>query len=288
MESSTMQTETSTRAGPPDKPYLSPSQLDSYCRCPEAYRRRYLDKEIIPPGVAMLKGTGFHGAAKVNFKQKIESRRDLPVKEMVEAAVETFTKEVHGGLTLSEEEHARGSEIVIGEAKDDLAELVDVHARLQAPDYQPVFVEEKVRIVLPNAPRDLLGILDLADDKDRVTDFKTAAKKKSQSDADDSVQLSVYAAAFQIRTGRPPAEVRLDTAVQTKTKTDRQVLVSERGQNDFDALANRINAVTNAITVGSFPPATPGAWWCGPKWCGYWHTCPYVNNQRKALVQIGE
>lgn len=270
------------------KPHVSASQLESYCRCPEAYRRRYLDGDVIPPGIAILKGKGFHAGAETNMRQKITTRTDLPAGEIIDAAMAAFESGTHGGYSLSDEERGRGSIAVLAEAKDDLAELAQVHAKQQAPDYQPVLVEQMVRIELPDAPRDLLGIIDLADELDRVTDFKTAGKKKSQADADDSVQLTVYAAAFHAHQGRPPSEVRLDSVVQLKTKTDRQVLVSSRTEADFSALAHRINAVTNGIQLGSFPPATPGAWWCGPKWCGYFSSCPYVNSERKALVQLNE
>lgn len=270
------------------KPHMSPSQLDMYCRCPEAYRRRYMEKEIIPPGMAILKGKSFHGGAELNMRQKIESHRDLPVKEIVEAAVADFDAQTHGEFALTEEERSRGSATVVGEAKDDLASMVEAHAKLQAPEYQPVLVEEKVRILLPNGTHDLLGIIDLADDKNRVVDFKTAGRKKSQSDADGSVQLTVYAAAFRARMGHAPDEVRLDTVVQTKTKTYRDVTVSDRTDDDFAALSNRINAVTSAVNAGIFTPAAPGSWNCSQKWCGYWSTCPYVNSQRKALAENGE
>jgi RecB family exonuclease len=268
-----------------DKPHISPSQLESFCRCPEAYRRRYLDGEIIPPGIAILKGTAFHGGAAVNMRQKIESHVDLPVADIVDAARAAFDQATHGEYQLSAEEQSRGAAIVLGEAIDDTLDMVHVHARQQAPDYQPVLVEEKLRIVLPNAPRDLLGIIDLADDQDRVIDFKTAGRKKNQADADDSVQLTVYDAAFRVRFGRAPKEVRLDAVIQTKTKTERQVVASDRSGDDFNALANRINVVTAAIEAGSFPPATPGAWWCGPRWCGYHSTCPFVNSARSRKEQ---
>lgn len=269
------------------KPHTSATQLESYCRCPEAYRRRYLEGEVIPPGVAALKGKGFHSGAEANFRQKIESHADMPAAHIVEAAVESFTMATKAGYSLTSDEVSRGVGAVIGEAKDDLAEMVEAHATLQAPDYQPVLVEEVVRIALPNSPRDLLGIIDLADDQNRVTDFKTASKKKSQSDADDSVQLSVYAAAFHARMGMPPQLVQLDAIVKTKRTTVRQVVSSTRDVHDLSALAHRINAVTSAIQAGSFPPATPGAWWCTPKFCGYWSTCPYVNSHRSALAEKG-
>jgi hypothetical protein len=259
------------------KPHASNSQIEMLCRCGESYRRRYIEGEIIPPGIAMLKGTGLHRAAETNMRQKIDSHVDLPARDIVAAAVAAFEDQAHGGLTLTDEEVGRGTANVIGEAKDDVAELADVHARQQAPDYQPVMVEQQVRILLPNSPRDLLGIIDLADDKERVTDFKTSGRSKSQSEADTSVQLTIYAAGYHALLGRPPAEVRLDTAVQTKTGTRRQVLASSRDSGDFQALANRINAFNYAVQAGSFPPASPGAWNCSQKWCGFWHTCPYVN-----------
>lgn len=267
------------------KPHLSASQLESYCRCPEAYRRRYLDGDIIPPGIAMLKGTGFHAGAKANFSQKIETHRDLPAEDIVAAAVADFETQTKGSVSFTDDEIGRGVQNVIGEATDDLSAMARAHAEQQAPDYQPRMVEQSIRIELPNAPRDLLAIIDLADDYNRIVDFKTAGKSKSQSDADTSVQLTVYAAAFEHETGESPSEVRLDTIVRTTKATKRQVLSSSRDGNDFSALARRMNVVTSAIAAGSFPPATPGAWWCGPKWCGYFHTCPYVNSERKALAE---
>lgn len=268
------------------RPNVSPTQLEMYCRCPESYRRRYLENEVIPPGIALLKGSGFHKGAETNMRQKIDTHKDLPVSDIVDAAVAAFETGVHGDFILSDEEESRGATVVISDAKDDLAEMADVHAKEQAPEYQPAMVEKRVRIELPQAPRDLLGIIDLVDDQQRVVDFKTAGRRKAQDEADSSTQLTVYAAAFQHMTGTPPADIRLDCVVQSKTKTVRQVVTTKRDTADFTALAHRINAVTQAVAAGSFPPSLPGTWWCSPKFCGYWNTCPYVNSERKALAQL--
>lgn len=271
-----------------ERKHWSPSQLDLACKCGEAYRRRYLENEVIPPGIALMKGRGLHGGAKVNMTQKIETRIDLPVSDIVDAAVASFEKDVKAGFVLSQEETSRGTKTVIAEAKDDVVELARVHAIEQAPEYQPTMVEARVRIVLPDAPRDLLGIIDLADTRDIVTDFKTSSKRKNQTEVDGSVQLTSYAAAFKTITGRDPRAVRLDTVVRTKTKTYRHALDSTRSSDDYNALANRINAVARMVDAGVFVPAMPGAWWCAPKWCGYWSTCPFVNSQRKALAESPE
>ncbi len=263
------------------KPHLSPTQLDMFARCGEQYRRRYIEGETIPPGIALAVGSGYHAGAATNFKQKIESHEDLPEAEIVEAAVAGFEAEVAGGLSFTEEESSRGGSIVIGDAKDSVAVLAELHAAEQAPDYQPVMVERGVRISLPRATHDILGYLDLVDDKRRVVDFKSANKKKPQSEADSSTQLTYYAAAYQSLTGEPASEVRLDTAVK-KAKPERQVLVSARTSADFQVLSNRIDAMLQSIHAGIFSPAPTGAWWCSQRFCGYAATCPFYNAERNS------
>lgn len=263
-----------------EKPYFSPSSIDMYTRCGEAFRRRYIEGEIIPPVIAALKGTGVHRAAEMNMRQKIDSHEDLPAADIVEAAVAAFDDQTHGDYMLTPEERSRGERLVLGEAKDELVEMATVHATLQAPDYQPVATEKLVRIELPDSPRDLLGIIDLIDDQDRVTDFKTSGKAKSQAEADSSVQLSVYAVAFRALTGREPAELRLDTIVRSASATKRAVVTTQRDENDYAALAARFNAVLAGVQAGVFLPAAPGSWHCSARWCGFFNSCRFVNHSR--------
>ena len=266
------------------KPHRSPTQIELYCKCGEAFRRRYVEREIIPPGVALLTGSGMHGAAETNFLQKIESHEDISLSDFREAAAAAFEAALAGSYSLTSEEVSRGSKIVLGEAKDETVSLAEAHGRLQAPDYQPTAVEREARIILPNSTHDLLGYIDLEDDQDRVTDFKTAAKRKTQNDVNSSVQLTFYAAAHRIYFGRDASEVRLDALIKNKEPV-RQVVAAKRTRPDFVALVNRVNAVQAGIKAGVFAPATPQSWWCAPKWCGYHATCPYVNSD-PVVVEI--
>jgi hypothetical protein len=216
----------------------------------------------------------------VNFGQKIESHQDLPQSQIIEAAVAGFESAMADGYMLTPEEASRGSGVVLGEAKDMTARLAEAHARVQAPEYQPTEVQVWTTISLPQATHDLLGVTDLRDDRERVTDIKTASKKKPQSEADTSLQLTVYAAAFVVDKGHPPKELRLDTLTKTKM-IGRQVLTTQRTERDIVALANRVNAMLASIKTGVFTPCDPGYWGCSPKWCGYFLTkCPYVNSER--------
>lgn len=265
----------------PPKPHLSQSQLETFAMCPERWRRRYIEGDVIPPGVAQLTGSSVHGAAEVNFRQKIASREDLPVPQMRELAAAAFESRLESeSVTLAPEETSRGKRKVLGEAKDQTVAMAEFHAYQQAPSYQPLLVEERVRITL-SGPRDLLAIVDLADECDRVIDFKTGKRRKSQEDADTSVQLSVYDVAFEAATGRRARGLVLDSIVAHSARYERDVVATTRSRDDRLALARRINAVGRAIDAGVFTPATPGAWWCSSRWCGYHATCPFVNGSRK-------
>lgn len=258
------------------KPHLSHSQINEYCMCPEAYRRHRIEKHRVAGGIPAARGKGVHGGAEVNMRQKIESGVDLPTSEIIDAAVAAFDEAIGEGLSLTDEEESTGLSLVTGRARDDVADMALVHAQEQAPEYQPVLVEHEVRIELPNSPRDLIAIIDLADNLDRVTDFKTSSRAKSQADADNSLQLTIYAAAFHAEMGYAPVEVRLDTVVQGKRDIKRSLVTSERGPRDLAALAARIDVVNAAIDAGIFPPAAPGSWNCSARWCGYWKTCRFV------------
>jgi len=256
------------------KPHLSPSQLEMYWRCPEQYRRRYMEGEIVQPGIALLTGTAYHKGVEANMRQKIDSHEDLPASQVMEGAAAAFDAAAAGGYLLGPDE----SPTSVGVAKDEAVALANLHVKQQAPDYQPTQVESYKRLVLPSASRDLVGVVDLVDDQGRVTDFKTANRRKTQQDADVSTQLSVYAAAMQLETGAPPTEVRLDVVVKNKTPV-RQVLVSHRGDRDFVILSDRINATLAAIEAGVFPPCSPDAWVCSKRFCGYASDCPYFSGK---------
>ena len=269
------------------KKYFSTSQLDMIARCPEQYRRRYIEKEVLPPGISLVRGRGFPPRAEMHRKQKMEHHENLTARDTTDASVAEFERTIDNeGLELNADEKSIGPRKVIAEAKDELVCLADCHAHEQAPEYQPTMVEERLRIELPGE-RDLLGVIDLADDRERVTDFKTAARSKSQADADKSTQLTVYSVLYKAKTGNEPSEVRLDTAVKTKTQVKRQLLRSRRTEADRIALANRIDSMAKMVEAGVFIPADPGSWVCDAKWCGYHATCPFVNGTgNKTIVDL--
>lgn len=249
---------------PTEKPHISQTQLTSYECCGEAYRRRYCEGEKIPPGIVMVKGTGVHGGSKANFKQKIESKIDLPRADIIDISVSEFDNSVKKGILLTQEEESIGYQNIVGKARDSVMTFGGLYADYVAPEYQPQFVEQKHKIEIPTASHDLLCYMDIADIRDIVTDLKTASKKKNQKEVDDSEQLSFYALVFKAITGHLPSAVRLETLILTPKiqKPDHQMLEATRTIDDLQVILNRINAMLKGIKAGIFIPALATSWQC--------------------------
>jgi len=249
-----------------------------YLRCGEQYRRRYLLKEIIPPGIALLKGTTGHAGAEINFVQKIKSKSDLPLKDVQEYASSVFDDTLKAqGIGLTKEELSVGKQKILGDAKDYVVMgiLPLMHEKM-FPLYQPIEVETLNRIELPSSPYDFVIKMDLATENG-IVDYKIIGKAKSQSEIDSSLQLTGYAAGYKVRYKKEPKEIVLEQYVKRKSGPERVVGTTSRDKNDFKALANKILTVGKAIQSGVFLPAQPGSWACSDKFCGYYRSCPYVN-----------
>ena len=278
------------------KPYISPSQLNTFENCGEAYRRRYLEKEIIPPGVAALRGGSVHKGAEMNFAQKIESHVDLPKSQIVDRAVAEFEGRMKiEGLFLDPEAAARGKDIVVGEEKDTTVRLAGLFSEQVAPVYQPTAVEQKITIELPESPRDLLGIIDMtativADPArgEGIIDYKTGKKTKPQGEFDTSAQITLYDLAYRAKRGKAPDFLQVEQLVDLKSGPKRVINATTRTTADFKPAIARVNAMISGLEKGVFMPANAGAWNCSAKWCGYFSSCRFVNSERKAASAAGE
>lgn len=264
------------------KPHLSVSQLGVMANCGEAYRRRYVEGEKIPPSFPMLRGRAVHGGGEMNFRQKIDTREDMPADQIVDAAVAQFEAEARAGYVLTSEDRGRSLASIQGEATDEVAKLARLHAVSQAPDYQPVSIETAVRVVLPSKSHDLLTVIDLVDDRDRVIDFKTKRRATSPKDVEESLQFTAYAFARQVQTGNLPPSLVMETLVNTGGKQTRQKIATTRNSDDIAVLGARFDQAIRAKEAGIYQPAAIGAWNCQQAWCGYHSTCPFAAGRKGA------
>lgn len=253
---------------------ISQSQLGMFFRCPEQYRRRYIEGEIIPPGFAAHRGIGVHKAAERNYGQKVETHRDMPVDDIKDLAAAGFEAAVEKrGVLLTEDEQSKGKDTVKGKYLDQTVSLAKLYATETAPLYQPKIVEADITVELPGE-HDLRGILDMVDTSGLIHDIKTSGKKWSQSQADKSLQGSIYWLCHKAATGKEPTGFQFDVLVNKK-EAEYQQVKTMRDNADMRILLARTNAFLSALKSGIFMPADPGHWICGPNHCGYAKTCPY-------------
>ena len=75
-------------------------------------------------------------------------------------------------------------------------------------------------------------------------------------------------------------DARLSFEVITHKGEHQSIAVATAG-DDLAPVVARAQGLLDSVQRGRFLPAEPGHWMCGPKWCGYWWSCPYISNARK-------
>jgi hypothetical protein len=262
-----------------DRPQLHYSALMMLSKCGEQLRRRYIEGDIVPPGIAAVVGTATHSSVRANLSEKIQSGRLLTPTDAMAIARDQLNEEWEKGVLINDEERSRGIKALRGEAVDKVVRLAGAHAERIAPILTPTHVERSWLIELRGFPMDLAGCIDIQEGSISVRDTKTSAKSPSADAADKSEQLTVYSMAVSVLDGAPPRSVALDYLVDLKRGTKVQCLVSHRTREDFEPVLRRVENAAYAIEKGVFVPARADDWWCSRTWCGYYDTCKYVRRR---------
>ncbi len=250
------------------------SMLNMALRCGEQFRRRYIEGEIIPPGVAAIRGKAVHKANEVNLAAKIKTGKDEPLETLLDAAEHAFVSEARGGIYLTRDELPEKRKILEDSLNQTLS-LTRLYRAEVAPEIQPVCVERKF-VIDAGFSLPLAGIMDI-EQADTIDDIKTSNAKWPENRIREEIQPAFYSFAYEHEFGRRPG-FKYHILVPYKTGPQRQVQTWRAEAPDYDALRSRILIFERILQTGTFAPASPGAWWCAEKWCGYWLTCPYVGN----------
>lgn len=261
--------------------HLSASQLGMFQRCGEQWRRRYLEGEVIPPGIAARIGTGVHKAAEKNFRYKMESGEDMRLDEVQDAAATAYDKALAQGVFISPDE-APGAKLAMAEGKDTAVSLATLFRRELAPAIQPRLVEHKVTLDLPGLELPVVTVLDCYTADRALRDMKTSGKKWSEDKAHVSPQPTLYRESVKEVTGEYPEMLLFDVLVSTKTPS-LQSIETTRTADDLAILGRQFEMMIASINAGIFQPAERDSWMCSMKWCGYYFTCPHIPAHRKIL-----
>lgn len=265
--------------------HFSPTQSNLFAKCPEAYRRRYIEGEIIPPGFALVRGSAAHRGVEHTLRTKREKGVLPPLGDVLDAVRDEANARWQGGVLLTPEETAEGHTNVKGRVIDEAITGATLYHGTVAPNVAPHYIEAKLTADVSGLSRPLLGYADVITKQDGIRDTKFVSKTPDEDAAARSVQLTWYAFSYKVATGiESPVQV-LDHIVLLKRGAKHEPRAVQNTRNDFPRLIRRIESQLLAIDAGTFPPAVPDAWWCSPRWCGYHATCPYV--RRGGMVSVG-
>lgn len=254
--------------------HISATQLAMYLGCGAQYEFRYIQGLKIPPKGAQIRGTGVHQARAKNLAQKVESRIDLPVDEIVEVARDSVSNQFavgEVGIEAGESPKAVRAETIDAAVRLTRCDALEFQAKMQ-----PTAVEAEITVTVPGLGRDILGYLDTADDEKAVRDLKAMSKSPAAGAADNSDQLSTYALLYKTKFGELPSRVQLDAVVDLAKGPKAVAVVSVRTAEDLDMILRRYYAAIKAIDKGVFVPCPSDFWKCSPKWCGYYGVCQYA------------
>jgi putative RecB family exonuclease len=254
--------------------HVSFAQLDQYLRCPLRYSFVYvhrLEPDFVPAARAF--GSGIHAAA-AQFSRGV-ARGEPPRLGDVQSHFETLW---------NLETQAQPLRFGQKETKESLRDLAmrmlavlhrefDMRTRIVA-------VEEPFRVPLVDVDtgevldRDLVGTVDLVErDAERrlvVVDLKTAARKYSDLQAEQSLQLSIYSYAMSLGPHAGEEDVQLRFDVLTKTREPELCRYWTTRDRAANVRLYRLAAeVLKAIEAGVFHPIV--GWQC--KECPFRSKC---------------
>ena len=238
---------------------LSRVQIESYLSCALQYWYGYISKLQVPRGYSLVYGIALHKAVEEFYKYKI--RGETPqLDQIIQVLENSWVAE--GFLTAEHERQLLlNARRVIGDfyrrEKDKKLKGVEVEKSFR-------FVEDRVIV---------RGRIDYLETNGKVTilDFKSTQDIDEEKGIDrvkQSIQLKIYALAYQKMTGKLPDEVGLyflDNGLISTIKPE---------QKFADDALNAIKVTAAGIRAANFK-ANPkeGAFTC--KYCSYNRICPH-------------
>jgi RecB family exonuclease len=232
---------------------LSASAIQTYESCPLKYKLRYDWRLPEDASAAPQFGNAMHLALKAYF-DGVRAGRAPDEQTVLACFLDEFAKASIPEPLQRELYEAMGREQLVSFLRSDLA-----HPAAKVLETEKRFVVEigGVRV------RGRLDRLDaLADGSVAVIDYKTG-RPKTQEDADESLQLSIYALAVQ-NLGRIPSAL-VFLSLENGAATE-----SQRSPKQLREAEATVQAIAAKIAAGEFEP-DPGP---GCSRCSYHSICP--------------
>lgn len=250
--------------------HLSVSSLSTLAKCPEKWRRQYLERQYEPPSGKMILGSSAGAAETQHYAHVIEDGEGLTGEQVLDLFSDEWEERT------SREDVDYGTDTP-GALKDSGAAALGLYHSLIAPVTVPVSVEREFNVRFDECEWVLTGFLDLEEADGAVGDLKMRGKKPNPADAKSDPQPSAYLLARRAE-GNPASSFRFHNSIRTK-QPSAYVEETTRTDNQLDAFAARVLAGASEIEwrtrTDNWTGAPPMSWWCGERMCGYWSTCRF-------------
>jgi hypothetical protein len=231
--------------------HLSASQLNLYIQCGLKYRFQHVD--LIPrpfKSSGLVFGSIVHSTIEW-FHKKRKMKKQVPL-EMLYKILDSdwFCQKLDNEIRYKEGEEENK---MILTAKEMLSlyfnspqdGVVDAEFPFRVPLVNPAS-GERLEVVLE-------GFMDLIEEGDVVTEFKTSAKTMDPDNLSDILQLTTYSYAYKTLFGKEPSLLRVVNFVKTRTPK-MVILETARDNKDYERLFYLAKEVLKGIKSGVFFP----------------------------------
>lgn len=268
-------------------PYISITQINTYLSCPMKWKYRYIDGIVGTYGGIVAFGIATHHALQHNYTQKIYSREDRPVREVVDVFADELEKQ-------DRTNKYDFSSLTVSENLDIGQQVLGAYMEDKAKHVFPIKSEHSFSVELPGISRQFRGIIDLIDNDMTLIEFKTKKRAPSANEASRHfLQLSGYAYGMLALckstddfteeqkkkvTKNKLINSRIDYFIRTKKGSKAKSMDRLRASNgistseDMKVFLSMVKHVDAAIDKGVFVPNI-GGMLCSPKYCSYWDLC---------------
>lgn len=242
---------------------VDPHGVDDYRTCPLKYRYTHVLKIPVMRHHLVVYGAALHKAVEEFFRRQLQGH---PMEEAELLAVFDRHWSAEGFLTREHEELRRA------QGRKALGRF---YATQQQTSEQPTLIEERFKFTYEDVL--VVGRWDRVDvhGKDAVIIDYKSSEVSDQTAADrrtrESLQLLLYALAWDVLHGTPPTHVELrflETGVTGQAKFTR---------NDFDRARSLLRTVAAGIRARAFH-AQPQEFTC--HWCAFQSICPFAFQRR--------
>ena len=235
--------------------YISPSRLNTWLRCPLAWKLRYIDGIRTPTSPALFLGKMVHHALEILYRHR-QLCMELSAEDVASRMVEDWDETVEMEAMDFDSAEAEGA------LKKQAVDLVAAYmAHTEDTSETPLAVETSMEepLVDPDTGEDLgiplLGIVDLiADSRDgpSIIDFKTAARSSPPHEITHEIQLSSYAYLFRQATGDEEGGLEIRSLIKTKKPKIEFHTYQARSAVHFRRLFTVVRAYLDDLDTGRF------------------------------------